>query len=377
MPTGRLSPLPDFSDWDMEIPGLQAPKPAMTRDSLVLATSPIEEAALSPLLRHDAFMDNLPGLAITEQARPRAYTHDYLISVPTQPSGSLEHQQAPIPSHACSRSAPSPSSPSFPLTRNGMDDIDAEIRELANLVEARRQSALKRTGLSPAIETSENGREHVPAIAPAMKMRVRSETLSDIGSAFSVPYAMSAGSGAGTPPLPVSRGTIGTVGTNYSVPHAPQPVFVKERVSRLKNLFGWGNSQANEEIGVPFYAISAPAPGMYSSHSASDDGDGSSIYSDTSTESVSVHGTDASTPVSFSPTKEMSSPGRGYASSELRRTGLRKRGISVDTMESTCSVDTSILALEDDERMMSHARKELRKSGLRNPLREHPVGAAF
>jgi hypothetical protein len=378
MPTGRLSPLPDFSDWDMKLPGLQAPEPAMTRNSLISPASPLEEPALSPLLRHDAFMNNLPGLAITEETRPRAYTHDYLITVPTQPTASPEHQQGPFQAHARSRSAPSPSSPSFPLTRTATDNIDAEIRELTNLVEARRQSALKRTGLSPAIEVNEDGEGHVPAIAPAMKMRVRSETLSDIGSAFSVPYAMSNASGVGTPPLPASRGTIGTMGTNFSAPLAPKAVVVKERVSRLKTLFGWGNTRSAEEVGMPFYSISAPMPGMYSSNPASENGETrSSIYSNTSTESVSAHGTAISTPMSFSPTRMMRSPEGSISSSQLRRTGLRKRGVSVDTMESSSSVDTSILAFGDDERRVSHTQRELRRVGMKNPLREHPVGAAF
>ncbi|KAK3061259.1 hypothetical protein LTS18_006667 [Coniosporium uncinatum] len=67
--------------------------------------------------------------------------------------------------------------PSIKRTRS---DVDEAIHELNTIVRERRLA-------SRAVSALSNNDGHVPAIAPCMKMRVRSETLSDIGSAFSVP----------------------------------------------------------------------------------------------------------------------------------------------------------------------------------------------
>lgn len=69
-------------------------------------------------------------------------------------------------------------------------DIDREILELNTIVEERRAEAA-RTG-SP-------DDKHIPAVAPAMAGRARSETLNDIGSAFSRPLL------AGSLPVPMTK----------------------------------------------------------------------------------------------------------------------------------------------------------------------------
>nr|POF12648.1 hypothetical protein CFP56_09800 [Quercus suber] len=61
---------------------------------------------------------------------------------------------------------------------NGEIDLDQEILELNTIVEEKR--------VEGARSTTPN--EHRPAIAPTMQVRARSETLSDIGSAFSRPH---------------------------------------------------------------------------------------------------------------------------------------------------------------------------------------------
>lgn len=57
-------------------------------------------------------------------------------------------------------------------------DLDREILELNTIVEERR---------AEATQSQSSNNQHVPAVAPRMPVRARSETLSDIGSAFSRP----------------------------------------------------------------------------------------------------------------------------------------------------------------------------------------------
>jgi len=69
-----------------------------------------------------------------------------------------------------------------PSIKRMRTDVEEAIHELNTIVEERRLASRASSAVS-------NNDGHVPAIAPSMKMRVRSETLSDIGSAFSVPVA--------------------------------------------------------------------------------------------------------------------------------------------------------------------------------------------
>lgn len=72
--------------------------------------------------------------------------------------------------------------------RRTKTDVDDAIRELNTIVEERRADALRSSMPSPTLTTnSDTHTHHIPAIAPSLRMHVRSETLSDIGSAFSVP----------------------------------------------------------------------------------------------------------------------------------------------------------------------------------------------
>lgn len=65
-----------------------------------------------------------------------------------------------------------------PYVEAGSSDVDKEILELNTIVEEKRNEAVRST--TPD--------EHRPAVAPTMQVRARSETLTDIGSAFSRPH---------------------------------------------------------------------------------------------------------------------------------------------------------------------------------------------
>jgi len=63
---------------------------------------------------------------------------------------------------------------------NNDADVDKEILELNTIVEERRVETAR----------SQTPDQHVAAIAPSMRVRARSETLNDIGSAFARPYTL-------------------------------------------------------------------------------------------------------------------------------------------------------------------------------------------
>lgn len=94
----------------------------------------------------------------------------------------IEHSAASIASQRSSdagRSKRKRSSSSMrrPLAEAGELDLDKEILELNTIVEQRRAAASK----------AKARHEHIPAVAPTMKVRARAETLTDIGSALSRP----------------------------------------------------------------------------------------------------------------------------------------------------------------------------------------------
>ncbi|KAF2456115.1 hypothetical protein BDY21DRAFT_394517 [Lineolata rhizophorae] len=182
-------------------------------------------------------------------------------------------------SHGRSRAntSPAPSSsssslalarPSFSSLRGGAtartSDVDAAIRELNTIVEERRAtraSALgRRHGGSANASVSELGdagasssslvagatampsppaspTHHVPAIAPSMRVRARTETLSDIGSAFSVPW-MAAGGGpaaAATKPLPAT-------------PDEPAADDAPAGAGKRRSVFQWEDDDDDDEM---------------------------------------------------------------------------------------------------------------------------------
>jgi hypothetical protein len=436
LPDGRLSPLPDFStfDWDDKPSNLALPKPAMVRDSTVsepelpqppnFSRPSSSNARLSAqdspglILQPDRFGSALPGLSVEEST---GYTHrdDYMITLPKQPtttnprpSSSRTRTPEPI-SRTHSRSISDlvrplkPSSTgSFKRSTNDLA-IDDAIRELNTIVEERRTTTKTvRPNPSPPPQsglpsTPPSPHHHVPAIAPSMKVRARSETLSDIGSAFSVPLS----SATIKPPAVYS--------TTSSVQQQPlaSPPAKSTRSSRLRTWFSW--SSAKDE-----YAPDSPTAGgipgvMYMHHESSGStstfSSASSMDDDSSTITPTVV-TGVVTPMSSlrSPTRDgyaegspkLDMDGRPRASTSTSASGAsyramisgggrlnsnrsfrRKRGESIDTTRTISTVDSTILMgpeyvqMNEKEIGLQSQSKKLQKGyrGLGNPLGFHPV----
>jgi hypothetical protein len=218
---GRLSPLPDFDDEDCwtSLPAeLERPEEAhvRVRDSRTsfVSSNPSTSSYLvqrKPIASHSR--------RSSVQSQKSTITHERRLSGSTMgtmatptPAFLPEHSSDsvdPKPSIQRSRTSgtlsparvlsrlPSPSrtrANTAPSTRPGSlrrakTDVDDAIRELNTIVEERRASAYRSHAHSPALinRPPPSPSHHVPYIAPSMRMHVRSETLSDIGSAFSAP----------------------------------------------------------------------------------------------------------------------------------------------------------------------------------------------
>ncbi|KAF2401931.1 hypothetical protein EJ06DRAFT_520846 [Trichodelitschia bisporula] len=231
LPSGRLSPLPDFDSFAIDNDSRVRPPPAAllrraTTDGETfrvrrkpVSTYTFDLRALEGGAGDTAgFEDNGPGPTLQDAPRRSedlpARTRD---AVPQRPSAErpstdrafsppLTHRPTPSSSTLPPRlRSPSPLTSatrarstttgtparlpslrrSLTLTtssssdRGAPDPIESAIRELNTIVEERRRSALRRSA-APTSPT------HVPAVAPGLKLRARGETLSDIGSAFSV-----------------------------------------------------------------------------------------------------------------------------------------------------------------------------------------------
>jgi len=232
--------------------------------------------------------------------------------------------------------------------------------------------------------------DHVPAIAPSMKLRARSETLSDIGSAFSIPLSGSHGqpmSGNYTPP------------PYFALPLASPPAAVIKfgRSSRLRTWFTWSSSghtstptesptyHLAESPTEPFYQCVPVTAELYRSPSIS------TFSSLSSTSDVSPNDfTAVTTPISFTPNLEHHSPksevsSRPRASTSTRRMGSRhvplmpkrRRGESADTTYTMSSVATSILGSTTASQTAVVGKEAYAAHNEMNPLRGNPVGMAF
>lgn len=231
---GRLSPLPDFEDeetWGSTKIDLEKPAQALVRmrDSRTSSLSsdpstseylvqrkPIAASSMSVShsRRSSTQSQQSNGTTTTHERRLSGTTMNtmqtpLLSTWPEEPKASSEslYERPAIyrsrtsgtlsPARVLSR-LPSPSrsrantAPSRPGSiRRAKTDVDEAIRELNTIVEERRASAYRSQTESPALinRPPPSPSHHVPYIAPSMRMHVRSETLSDIGSAFSAPLA--------------------------------------------------------------------------------------------------------------------------------------------------------------------------------------------
>ncbi|KAL5117802.1 hypothetical protein ACEQ8H_004276 [Pleosporales sp. CAS-2024a] len=222
---GRLSPLPDFQDdevWSAETAGLEKPAQAMirTRDSRTnsLSSNPSASEYLiqrkpvtssSNILISHSRRSSIQSQNSTRTARRLSGTTMATMQTPSlsicaeeptssaasiaeklsihrsNTSGTLSPARVlsrlPSPSRIRAKTAPSRSN----SLRRTKTDVDEAIRELNTIVEERRASAYRSQAFTPKVPPSPS--HHVPYIAPSMRMHVRSETLCDIGSAFSAP----------------------------------------------------------------------------------------------------------------------------------------------------------------------------------------------
>lgn len=229
---GRLSPLPDFDDdetWGLTKVDLERPAQALVRvrDSRTNSMASdgseyrIQRKPVASTLasvshsRHSSIQSQLSyGTSATHERRlsgttmntmqtpllstwteePKA-SSDSILEKPTirrsNTSGTLSPARvlSRLPSPSRCRANTAPSRPGS--LRRTKTDVDDAIRELNTIVEERRASAYRSQAHSPALinRPPPSPSHHVPSIAPSMRMHVRSETLSDIGSAFSAPLS--------------------------------------------------------------------------------------------------------------------------------------------------------------------------------------------
>ncbi|KAF1942225.1 hypothetical protein EJ02DRAFT_502933 [Clathrospora elynae] len=246
---GRLSPLPDFDDEDCwgGLPAeLDRPAQAVVRvrDSRTnsLSSSPftssyiIQRKAVGTASRGTSLKSQeststherrLSGTTIGTMATPTLafLPENSPLSVDkiqekssiqrSRTSGTLSPTRvlSRIPSPSRNRANTAPSRPGS--LRRTKTDVDDAIRELNTIVEERRASAYRSHTQFPALinRPPPSPSHHIPYIAPSMRMHVRSETLSDIGSVFSAPLGFKP-----LPTIPQTQTRRGTTGLNLAPP---------------------------------------------------------------------------------------------------------------------------------------------------------------
>ncbi|KAF1952362.1 hypothetical protein CC80DRAFT_179336 [Byssothecium circinans] len=212
LPDGRLSPLPDFDEDDW----VKKPEQALVRnrdsrtDSItsisgasgwLIQRKPVgsgsrRSSVQSTQSSHSRTLSGtISTLPFLLEEEPKARTRSSASS-PTliQRSNTLSPRKAlsrlPSPSRSRANTAPSSRPSSIRKFKTGStdsDEVDAAIRELNTIVEERRADAYRSANFAHSSVVPPSPSSHVPAIAPSLRMKVRSETLSDIGSAFSAP----------------------------------------------------------------------------------------------------------------------------------------------------------------------------------------------
>ena len=166
--------------------------PSRSTDSLVLAADrePYQAIRNTPFERCQQISSSACGSPVVQQSdnpgsfqeprptRPPLSTHSSSSSIRSlrrqgtdNASTSSTPSKASIEWHRLKRIKSSQS-----MSRGG-HEIEREILELNTIVEERRADATRSTAPT----------EHVPAVAPSMMVKARSETLNDIGSVFSRP----------------------------------------------------------------------------------------------------------------------------------------------------------------------------------------------
>ncbi|KAF1924951.1 uncharacterized protein M421DRAFT_103491 [Didymella exigua CBS 183.55] len=305
---GRLSPLPDFEredDWTSKPSPLSMPAPARVRG---------DEIATKPYLSSNPSSYSIPRKPVGSGSRRSSVqsvqsigAHERRFSGSTvgttatpalpswdeEPKASVESfvrgpgllrrtrtSGTNTPARVLSR-LPSPSrtrantAPTRPSSlRRANNDVDEAIRELNTIVEERRASTYRSQVQTPSLSTRipPSPSHHVPHFAPTMRMHVRSETLSDIGSAFSVPLnkPLPTPPSSSTPALrrapnfslyPPARNFTGPLTSNPITPPPPKTASSTSTTSlhRLSNWLRRSSSRSTtpREL-TPFYKVEGP-----------------------------------------------------------------------------------------------------------------------
>jgi hypothetical protein len=243
---GHLSPLPDFDgedDWTSLPSQLERPAEAHVRErdsrtssmssnpsasSFIIQRKPVgghsRQSSVQSQRSTTTHERRLSGTTMGTMATP-TLAHlpensqiavDQMLVKPTmqrsRTSGTLSPARvlSRLPSPSRNRANTAPTSRPGSLRRT-KTDVDDAIRELNTIVEERRASAYRSHAHSPALinRPPPSPSHHVPYIAPSMRMHVRSETLSDIGSAFSAPLGFKPLPSTPEAGTPTRRATMG------------------------------------------------------------------------------------------------------------------------------------------------------------------------
>lgn len=417
MPAGRISPLPDFDSeqWTSKLPSVQRPQSAFLRRetmdnsglpsdfkrkplSVSTTQNPrrdiLSEPLLSmaggpgPIIRRDTMesMRDIQDLATIDEDRTPTLNHSRFeadmpgLSRPwSSRSGVISpplRMRSPSPfSLGRSRSKASLESTSRngSVRRSKNETIDDAIRELNTIVEQKRvreimgaRDSLDSAPLSPT--------SHVPAIAPSMRLRARSSTLTDIGSAFSISYIDKPMPAVPSPnlasidrrtsrsPLPALR--LATSNSPAPSSNSSSTAVSNSRASTKSRLSTWFRRSMPASPTTPtsqaFYQMtpSASTPGLIQNAQGGHVRNSSSLSSAISDSYRSSLSTCASspypgstatpattvTPYTFGvPTTPDESRPCISKTPKLRRTGLLKRGLSIDTTLSNGCVLTQAM----------------------------------
>jgi hypothetical protein len=259
---GRLSPLPDFEDnelWSATNVNLERPAHALVRvrdsrtsslssnpsaSEYLIQRKPIDSSSASSTHSRRSSVQSqkstgterrLSGTTMATMQTPTLSVWaeepaSSSVSIMERPSiqrsrtsGTLSPSRVlsrlPSPSRSRANTAPTRAS----SLRRAKTDVDEAIRELNTIVEERRASAYRSQTQSPDFidRPPPSPSHHVPYIAPSMRMHVRSETLSDIGSAFSAPIRIDKTIPARLTLAPPSRDSTMALCSNPITPPAP------------------------------------------------------------------------------------------------------------------------------------------------------------
>lgn len=281
---GRLSPLPDFEELQLPAQALVRVRDSRTNSlfsdpsssSYLIQRKPVGACSRRSSVQSTSTHDRrLSGTTMATMATPTlqflaedqangvdTFSDRNLIPKRSRTSGTLSPARvlSRLPSPSRSRANTAPCRPGS--LRRARTDVDEAIRELNTIVEERRASAYRSYSQSPALinRPPPSPSQHVPYIAPSMRIHVRSETLSDIGSAFSasVNKALPATPNGRATLMPPDRTyTAGPLVNSSITPHVPATPVSATAASRLGSWLKRSTST--------FHSYSSTSPSFFKS----------------------------------------------------------------------------------------------------------------